>query len=157
MSRGTDSEGGPEVVWGVQSHTGVDSLPKKFALVAGLVYAVTGVIGFFFTGFSNFTEMTQRSLFGIFHLTPFHNIVHIGVGGLWLLAAFVLTRPAAEGVNLAIAGVYVLAAVLGYLGSLEFLGIMPGLDADNFLHLVTGVVSLAFAGLIPSREGSHAY
>ena len=99
--------------------------PKKFALLAGLAYALGGVIGFFFTGFSNFTEGTGVPLFGLFHITPFHNVVHIGVGGLWLLAAFTLTRPATEGVNLAIGGVYALAAVLGYLGKLEFLGLRP--------------------------------
>ncbi|MBV9313825.1 MAG: DUF4383 domain-containing protein [Pseudonocardia sp.] len=145
----TIRENTPEVKWGVQSTTGVGSAAKKFALIAGLIYVVGGLIGFFFTGFSNFTEATGTSLFGIFHLTPFHNIVHIGVGAVWLLAAFVLTRPAAEGVNLGIGGVYVLAAILGYFGSLTFLGVMPGLDPDFFLHLVTGVLSLIFAGLIP--------
>lgn len=49
--------------------------------------------------------MTAEALFGIFHVTPFHNVVHLGVGALWLLAAFVLTPPAAEGVNFATAGV----------------------------------------------------
>ena len=155
MARNQGSVGEADVVWGVQSSTGVTSLPKKFALVAGLGYVLIGVIGFFFTGFSHFTEMTDTSLFGIFHLTPFHNIVHLGVGGLWLLAALVLTNPAAEGVNLAIAGVYVLAAVIGYLGALEYLGIMPGFDPDFFLHLVTGVVTLLFAGLIPSGHASR--
>jgi hypothetical protein len=152
MSLSNNPPADPAMVWGVQPHTGVDSLPKKFALLAGLAYTVGGVIGFFFTGFHNFTEDTGVSLFGIFHLTPFHNVVHIGVGALWLLAAFVLTRPATEGVNLAIGGVYLLAAVLGYLGYLVFLGVMPRLDPDNFLHLVTGVASLAFSGLIPSRH-----
>jgi hypothetical protein len=147
--------GRPDVVWGVQSHTRVDSLPKKFALLAGLAYLVGGVIGFFFTGFHNFTENTGISLFGIFHLTPFHNIIHIGVGALWLIAAFTLTRPAAEGVNLAVGGVYVLAAILGFLGYLTFIGVMPRYDADFFLHLVTGVASLAFSGLIPLPQSSQ--
>jgi hypothetical protein len=156
MTHGEGSSAGSDVVWGVQSRTGIDSLPKKFALLAGLAYALGGVIGFFFTGFSNFTEGPGVPLFGLFHITPFHNVVHIGVGGLWLLAAFTLTRPATEGVNLAIGGVYALAAVLGYLGKLEFLGVMSGSDPDNFLHLITAVAALAFAGLIPSgRSSAH--
>lgn len=138
-------------VWGIRSSTGVDTPPKKFALVVGVVYVAIGVLGFFFTGFSHFTEMTGDSLFGIFHLTPFHNIVHIGIGALYLLAALALTAPAAEGVNLAVAGVLVLAAVLGYLGTLEFLGVMPGFEPDFFLHLGLGLASLVFAGLIPFR------
>lgn len=149
---------GPDVVWGVQPQIGSGSIPKKFALVAGLAYVVGGVIGFFFTGFTNFTENTGVSLFGIFHLTPFHNIVHLGVGALWLLAAFTLTNAATEGLNLAIGGVYVLAAVLGFLGYLTFLGVMPRYDADFFLHLITGVVTLLFAGIIPWPDNSrHAY
>jgi hypothetical protein len=139
-------------VWGIQRDVGVGSLAKKFALLAGLVYVVSGVIGFFFTGFDNFTEVTDEALFGLFHLTPLHNVVHIGVGALWLIAGLTLTNTAAEGVNLAIAGFYVLAAVIGYLGYLELLGVHAGLDADNFLHAITGVVSLLFAGLIPSRD-----
>jgi hypothetical protein len=27
--------------------------------------------------------MNGASIFGVFHLTPFHNIIHIGVGALW--------------------------------------------------------------------------
>lgn len=144
--------GGRDVTWGIRPNVAVNSIPKKFALFAGLVYVVGGVIGFFFTGFNNFTEATDEALLGLFHVTPLHNVVHIGVGALWLLAAFVLTTVAAEGVNFAIAGFYVLAAVIGYLGYLQILGINPGFDADNFLHIVTGVVSLLFGGLIPSRE-----
>jgi len=111
------------------------------------------VIGFFSTGFNSFTEPTGEKLLGIFAITPMHNIVHLGVGALWLLAAFVLTRPAAEGANLAIGGFYVLAAVLGYLGFLDLLAISSGFgDPDFYLHLITGVVSLLFAGVLGSSD-----
>ena len=144
---------GTDVKWGIRPSLGVgDSPAHKFALVAGLVYVAIGVLGFFFTGFDSFTEATDEALLGLFHVTPLHNVVHILIGAVWLLAALALTRPAAEGVNLAIAGFYVLAAVLGYLGALELLGIHAGLDADNFLHAGTGVISLLFAGLIPTRN-----
>ena len=156
---------GPDVVWGVKESASVGVLPQQFALVAGLVYVAIGVIGFFSTGFNSFTEPTGDKLLGIFAITPMHNVVHLGVGALWLLAAFVLTRPAAEGTNLAIGGFYVLAAVLGYLGFLDLLAISSGFgDLDFYLHLITGVVSLLFAGVLGSRdreragygEGAHA-
>lgn len=156
MNPNEDPSAGKDVTWGIRPNVAVNSVPKKFALIAGLVYVVGGVIGFFFTGFNNITEATDEALLGIFHVTPLHNIVHIGVGALWLLAAFVLTTVAAEGVNFAIAGFYVLAAVIGYLGYLELLGVHAGLDADNFLHAITGVVALLFSGLIPSRDRMYA-
>ncbi|HEV8176061.1 MAG TPA: DUF4383 domain-containing protein [Gemmatimonadales bacterium] len=153
MTHSTDPSAGKSRRWGIRSDSpGAGSLSQKFALVAGLAYLVGGVIGFLFTGLNDTTEFTGESLFGIFHLTPMHNVVHVGVGALWLIAALTLTNVACEGVNFAIAGVYVLAAILGYLGYLEMLGIHAGLDADNFLHAVTGVVTLLFAGLIPSRD-----
>ena len=157
MTHSTDPSGGSGRRWGIRpDNPGVGSLAQKYAFLAGLVYVGIGVVGFLFTGFNNFTEPTDEALFGIFHLTPLHNVVHLGVGALWLLAALALTNVAAEGVNFAIAGFYVLAAVLGFLGYLELLGIHAGLDADNFLHAVTGVVTLLFAGLIPSRDPASA-
>ncbi|MGH3621273.1 MAG: DUF4383 domain-containing protein, partial [Sciscionella sp.] len=113
----------------------------------------------FATGFSNPSEFVGHKLFWIFGVTPFHNIVHIGVGAVWLIAAFTLTKPAAEGVNFAIGGVYALAAILGYLGYLGFLGVGPRFDPDNFLHLLTALVSLLFAGLLQlpsSRESGYS-
>lgn len=145
---GAGEPGRADLVWGIRSSPNVGSVPQKFAALAGLVYVAIGVIGFFVTGFNDLTEYTGERLFWFFPVTPFHNIVHIGVGGVWLLAAFLLTPIAAEGVNFAIAGVYVLAAILGYLGQLDFLGIGPGLVPDNFLHLITGVVALLFAGVL---------
>lgn len=147
---------GKDVAWGIRPSVAVNSIPKKFALLAGLVYVLGGVIGFFFTGFDNFTEVTDEALLGLFHVTPLHNVVHIGVGALWLMAATVLTNTAAEGVNFAIGGFYVLAAVIGYLGYLELLGVRAGTDADNFLHIITGVVSVLFSGLIPFRSSANA-
>lgn len=141
--------------WGFRDRPAVEGTAKKFALLAGSVYVGIGIVGFFVTGFNNFTMYTGETLL-IFGITPFHNVVHIGIGAVWLLAAFALTRAAAEGTNFAIGGFYVLAAVLGYLGSLEFLGVMAPLAADNFLHLITGVVTLAFAGLVPIGDQANA-
>lgn len=153
---GAGEPGPADMVWGIRSAPGITSLPQKFAALAGTVYVAIGVIGFFSTGFGNFTEDVGHQMFWYFGVTPFHNIVHLGVGGLWLLAAFLLTPVAAEGLNFGIAGVYVLAAILGFLGDLSFLGIRSGYAPDNFLHLITGVVSLLFAGLFGGLIGGGA-
>ncbi|MQA17255.1 MAG: DUF4383 domain-containing protein [Pseudonocardiaceae bacterium] len=144
----------PPVKWGLRYQAGIEGLAKKYAFFAGLVYVGIGIVGFFVTGFNNFTEYTGENLLWIFGITPYHNVVHIGTGALWLLAAWALTRTAAEGLNFAIGAFYIVATVLGGMlaivpNSLEFLGIMSPLAGDNFLHLITGLVTLAFSGIIP--------
>ncbi|HEX4100851.1 MAG TPA: DUF4383 domain-containing protein [Pseudonocardiaceae bacterium] len=83
----------------VQSRRAPRTLEQSFSMIAGSIYVVGGIIGFFITGFSNFTEMTNHALFGIFMLNPYHNIVHISIGSLWLLAALALTPAGTEGMH----------------------------------------------------------
>jgi hypothetical protein len=133
------------------------TLEQNFSMIAGSVYVVGGIIGFFITGFSNITEMTNHALFGIFMLNPYHNIVHLVIGSLWLLAAFALTPAGTEGMNIAIAGVYALAAVLGFLGHLSLLSIPSGAAGDNWLHLVSALAPLIFgSGLLRAMGGREA-
>jgi hypothetical protein len=137
--------------WGVGTAVGAGSLPNKFAAVAGIVCLLLGVVGFFVTGFSDFTEQKDSLLLGLFHLTPMYNVALLGIGGLWLFAGLTLTRTAVEGVNFAMAGFFVLAAVLAYLGALPLFGIPAGFGPDVVLLVLLGVVSLLFAGLVPGR------
>jgi hypothetical protein len=122
------------------------TLDQKYSVLLGLVVIVLGVIGLFLTGFSNFTEMTNHSIFGLFQTNPFHNIVYIIFGLLWLLGAFALTPAGNQGLNIAVAGVLVLVAVLGFLGYLSLLSIPPGINGDNLLHLVVGLATLIVGG-----------
>jgi hypothetical protein len=131
------------------------SIEQTYSLIAGTVYIVDGIVGFLVTGFSNFTEMTNHALLGVFMLNPFHNIVHIGLGAFWLLAAFALTQAGTEGVNIAIGGVYALATVLGFLGYFSLLSIPSGAAGDNWLHLVTALATLIFGSGLLSATGSR--
>ena len=141
----------------IQSAKAPRTLEQSFSLIAGSVYVIGGIIGFFVTGFGSFTEVTHHSLFGIFMLNPFHNIVHIALGGLWLLAAFALTPAGTEGLNVAIGGTYALATVLGIFGYFSLLSIPAGASGDNFLHLVTALVTFVFGcGLLRAMGGSQA-
>jgi Domain of unknown function (DUF4383) len=135
----------PEDKFGIKLRSKSRTLEQNYSLLAGTVYVAGGIVGFFITGFGNFTEMTNHELFGVFMLNPFHNIVHIGLGAFWLLAAFALTPAGTEGVNIAIGGIYALATVLGILGYFSLLSIPGGVGiGDNWLHLVTAVVTLIF-------------
>ncbi len=130
----------------VNETKGARTKAQSFALVAGLVYVLIGISGFIVTGFDEFIGNSQETLL-VFEVNPFHNVVHMVVGGLWLAAGLMLPPHAAQGVNFAIGGFYLLAAVAGFLG----LGILDDLLAidgvlhpDNFLHLVTALAALPF-------------
>jgi hypothetical protein len=141
----------------IQSAKAPRTLEQSFSLIAGSLYVIGGIIGFFVTGFGSFTEVTHHSPFGMFMLNPFHNIVHIALGGLWLLAAFALTPAGTEGLNVAIGGIYALATVLGVFGYFSLLSIPAGASGGNFLHLVTALVTFVFGcGLVRAMGGSQA-
>ena len=149
----------PEDKFGIkiQSRNASRSIEQKFSMIAGSTYVVGGIIGFFITGFSNITEMTNHALLGIFMLNPYHNIVHITIGGLWLIAAFALTPAGTQGMNIAIGGVYALATLLGFMGYLSLLSIPSGMAGDNFLHLVSALLPLIFgSGLLSGMSGRQA-
>lgn len=124
---------------------------RGFALVFGATYVLVGLIGFAVTGYGGLDTFAANgdTQLLIFDINPFHNVVHIGVGAIWLAAAAVSTnRPnLIFGVNFGIAGVYGLATVLGFAGGLTALSIDAGLTPDNFLHLATAAVGLYFTNL----------
>lgn len=143
----------------LQSRGAPRTFEQNFSMVLGSIYIVGGIIGFFVSGFDNITEMTNHELFGVFLINPYHNIVHIGIGAFWLLGAFALTPAGNEGLNIAIGGIYALATVIGFLGYLSLLSIPPGPVGDNWLHLVTALVTLVLGtGLISAgrRQPSTA-
>ncbi|MGH3866454.1 MAG: DUF4383 domain-containing protein [Pseudonocardiaceae bacterium] len=145
----------PEDKFGIKIQTRpARPLEQNASMVLGSIYFVGGVIGFWTTGFNNPTEMIPgRAFLGIFMLNPYHNIVHIAVGLLWFLGAFALTAAGNEGLNIAIAGVYLLATVIGFLGYLPLLAITPT-DPDNYLHLATALATLIFGtGLLRVLSG----
>jgi hypothetical protein len=138
----------PEEKFGIRLHEkpGPRTLDQKYSMLLGIVVIVLGVVGLFITGFGNFTEMTDHSIFGLFQTNPFHNVVYIIFGLLWLLGAYALTPAGNQGMNIAVGGVLVLVAVLGFLGYMSLLSIPPGINGDNLLHLVVGLASLIVGG-----------
>lgn len=129
---------------------------QTFALVFGAVYLLVGLVGFAVTGFDNFAGKTFDDELIIFALNPLHNIVHIGVGALWLGAA--AKHETAKGVNMLIGVVYGLVTILGMAGALKFLAIEGGGAPDNFLHLASSLLAIYFgsAGAVAHNRAATA-
>lgn len=112
---------------------------RMFSALVGVAYLVGGIIGFIVTGpVTGWAADGSTAILG-FEINPFHNLVHLGVGVIFLGATFLSRREALEGVNIAGGAVYLLATVLGFAGGLTALSINAGIVADNFLHLGSGL------------------
>lgn len=120
---------------------------QQLAVVLGATYLVVGVAGFAWTGFSGWLDSEGATMI-LFEINPFHNVVHILIGGMWLVAARVQQRGAAAGTFLGIGGAYLAAAILGFIGALPILAIDAGLAPDNFLHLLTGLAAVGIAAVL---------
>ncbi|MDQ4094115.1 MAG: DUF4383 domain-containing protein [Actinomycetota bacterium] len=145
----------PEAKFGIKQHSkpGPKTLDQMYSVILGLVVLVLGIVGFFLTGFENFTEMTDHKLLGLLHMNGFHNLVYISLGLFWMLGAFALTPAANQGVNIAVAGALVLVAVLGIFGYWSLLSIPGGITANTILLLAVAVATLIFGSGLLSRGG----
>lgn len=129
---------------------------QLFALVFGVVYLLVGIVGFFFA--DEFTRGSADDELIVFRINHLHNIVHVGLGVVWLGAS--RTLAAAKAVNVLLGAVLIVVAILG-LTAIDLvhilLNIVDSSDPDNFLHIVTGALALYFgtagaqsAGAAPS-------
>jgi hypothetical protein len=117
--------------------------------IVGAFYVLIGIIGFFITGFSNFIQNTGDALIG-FSLNPFHNLVHLAIGGFLIIMSRQSTATA-EGACLGVGLFYVSAFVIGVVGesNLTIISMFGRGDLENFNHLVNGVLLLGL-GLVSS-------
>lgn len=124
---------------------------QMFALVFGVVYVLVGILGFFATGFDNFSSNGDDTLI-IFEVNPLHNIVHLLIGAVWVGAA--TTHAAAKSMNTLLGVAYLLVFLLGIFGAAEWLSIDDGVVPDDILHLLSGALSLYFG--TAGAEGTRA-
>lgn len=127
------------------------NINKTVALVFGIVFLLIGIIGFI-------PALTPGgSILGIFMVNGIHSIVHLLFGVLGVAAALTGTSVL---YNRAGGVIYLLIGVLGFIPPLVPGGMLLGLVminlADNFLHLVIGVI-LAYVGFaLPARRVATA-
>lgn len=127
---------------------GAKSLAQTLGPIFGLFYVAIGVIGFFVTGFSDFTQNTSDELLG-FAINPFHNLVHLGIGLFLIMMTTMFTTSVAEGAVLGVGLFYISAFVIGVVAkdNLTILSMYGSGDLENFNHIVNGVALLTI-GLI---------
>lgn len=127
------------------------NINKTVALVFGIVFLLIGVLGFV-------PALTPGgALLGLFMVNGVHSVVHLLFGVLGVAAAltgFSVLYNRVAGI------VYLLIAVLGFIPPLVPNGMLLGLvminTADNFLHIVLGIV-LAYVGFaVQSRRSAMA-
>lgn len=124
---------------------------KKFALIAGIIYLVVGVLGFF-PAFRMVPpdhaphlalEGSYGYLFGLFAINSLHNIVHIAIG-IWGLLAY-RSFNSARGYAKSLAIIYGLLAVMGLIPGLNVVGgYVPLFGHNVWLHALTAAVAAYF-------------
>ena len=115
-------------------------LNRLTALILGGILLLVGLIGF-----------VNDPVLGLFEVDALHNVVHLLTGAILLAAGFINNGANARMVNITLGVVYLLVALVGWIAP-TFLGsIMQFNNADNWLHLLLGVV-LVGVGFAERRE-----
>lgn len=124
--------------------------------LVGLVYLAAGIVGFVRTGLGDFTGQHDEMLLG-FMINPLHNLVHVVVGALGLVAAMSSGLARTFGWILFVG--YGLVAIWGLMitgvissNPVSNLGNPLNInDADNWLHIGSAVLGLIIA-IMPARK-----
>lgn len=136
---------------------------RYFALVAGIIYTIVGLMGLFGIGVMDHANMpdlvvTAQSgrLLGLFPVNVLHNLVHlvIGVWGLVAYRSFDGSRVYSKGLAI----IYAILAVMGLFPVLKTtFGLIPINGNDVWLHALTAVVAAYFGwARVPARTTAHA-
>jgi hypothetical protein len=127
------------------------SYNQIFGYIFGLVYLAVGAAGYASTKGINLTATLGGRELHWFSVNPLHNIVHLVIGGLWIIAAF--TGPSlARGVNIIVGSAYLLLAIVGPFVSGTSANILGLNLADDLLHVVTALTALTVAFVLGSHD-----
>jgi Domain of unknown function (DUF4383) len=128
------------------------SLAQRLGPLFGAFYIAIGILGFFVTGFVDWTQQTPDKLFG-FSINPFHNLVHLGIGAFLLLMSTRKSAATAEGAVMGVGLFYIVAFVIGVTApdNLTILSMSGEGDLENLNHIVNGVALLTI-GLLSSGQ-----
>ena len=108
---------------------------KKAVVIFGVILLILGILGFVPR------ETPEGYLFGVFHVNPAHNWLHILTG---IIAIFCGKCDVASRRFFQIFGViYAIIAILGFFhGNHPIFGILANNQADNVLHVIIAIIAL---------------
>jgi hypothetical protein len=131
-----------------------ESSPARlYCLLVGATLVVAGIIGFFYeASFASGDSIRSDDVFGILSVNGWHNLVHIAIGAVLLLAA----GSAARGAALVVGVLYIVLCVLGFIATSNngigfvaendtLLKLVPVNNEDNVLHLILGITGVIAA------------
>jgi hypothetical protein len=126
---------------------------KLYCLLVGAVLVIAGIIGFFYeASFASGDSIRSEDVFGILSVNGWHNVVHIAIGALLLIAAGSAARGAAFFVGI----LYIALCVLGFIATSDngigfiaehdmLIKLVPVNNEDNVLHLILGITGVIAA------------
>lgn len=130
------------------------------SLVVGAAFVLVGVLGFVPGVTTNYGDMagaghhSMAMLLGVFQVSVLHNLLHLALGVLGILAS--RATPAARMFllvgGIAYLGLWIYRLVVSETSSANF---VPLNTADNWLHLVLGL-GMVLLGLVMPRRRSNA-
>jgi hypothetical protein len=130
------------------------------ALIFGAVFLLVGILGFIPGITSNYDQMmaaghhSEAMLLGVFQVSILHNIVHLLFG----IAGLVLARSIPGARNYLIWGgvIYLVLWLYGlFIDQQSAANFVPLNSADNWLHLILGVVMIALGLLLTRRRDTN--
>lgn len=123
---------------------------RLFALISGAIYVIVGILGFIpglVTAPTIAPDLAVDAgygyLMGIFPINLLHNIVHLVVGILGLLAyrSYASSRTYSKGLAI----FYGLLAIMGFIPVLQTtFGLIPIFGNDIWLHALTALIAAYF-------------
>jgi hypothetical protein len=138
---------------------------RLYCLLVGAVLVIAGIIGFFYdASFASGDSIRSENVFGVLSVNGWHNLVHIAIGALLLIAA----GSAARGAALCVGLLYIVLCVLGFIATSDngigfiaendaLFKLVPVNNEDNVLHLILGITGMiAFYASRPMGRAAPA-
>ena len=126
---------------------------RYFALIAGIVYALVGLMGLLGIGETEYVgdaltfSTGAGTLLGLFPVNLLHDLVHLGIG-VWGIASY----RSYGGAKTFARGLTILYAVLAVMGFIPVLrttfGLIPIFGHDIWLHAGTAAIAAYFGWIV---------